>query len=257
MPRPARKRSETGIYHIMVRGINKQKIFCDEEDCQRYLKTLGKVKDLSSCEIYGYCLMGNHVHLLIKETKEHISQIMKRIGTSYAYWYNRKYERVGHVFQDRYKSESVEEDRYLMTVIRYIHNNPVKASMVQKPEDYKWSSCFTYYGGREYLPNLVETHVVLDMFSGDTEARKAQFRKFMEQENVDNCLEDERRERASDDEVRETIQKLLKGESINTLQYIEREKRDDIIHKAKEIKGSSIRQIARVTGVGYNIIIRA
>ncbi|HQA49547.1 MAG TPA: transposase [Syntrophomonadaceae bacterium] len=257
MPRNARKKSETGIYHVVVRGINRQMIFHDEEDYQRYLETLARIKKVSDCEIYGYCLMGNHVHLLIKENEEPIGVVMKRLGTSYAYWYNSKYEHIGHVFQDRYKSECVEEDAYLMVVIRYIHNNPVKAGIEKKPEDYRWSSCQVYYGGKEYPQHLTKVDLVLGMFSDDAETSKKLFREFMEQDNSDNCLEDEKRKRASDKEVREAIQILLQGESIDKLKEMEKEKRDSILSKMKEIEGSSIRQIARITGIGYNIIIRA
>jgi REP element-mobilizing transposase RayT len=111
--------------------------------------------------IYGYCLMSNHTHLLIREKTDHISRIMSRIGTSYAWWYNRKYNRSGHVFQGRYGSECVEYDKYLLIVIRYIHNNPVKAGMVSEPEYYKWSSIHAYYGGREYPPRLTEPEFIL------------------------------------------------------------------------------------------------
>lgn len=257
MPRNARKRSETGIYHVMVRGINRQEIFYDNEDFRRYLETLERSKNLSGCEIYGYCLMKNHVHLLIKENNENIGQIMKRLGTSYVYWYNAKYERVGHLFQDRYKSECVEADSYLMTVIRYIHNNPVKAAIVNKPEKYRWSSCRTYYGAKEYPQKLTKTDFVLGLFSEREEEKAEEFRKFMEQDNEDSCLEDERHKRLSDEEVREAVQSLLKGRSINALEHMERDERDIILHQAKEIKGSSVRQITRVTGIGYNIITRA
>lgn len=144
MPRHAREKSSTGIYHIMVRGINRQDIFHSEEDHQRYLDILLKIKREEDVEIWGYCLMSNHLHLLIREETA-LSKIMKRVGSSYAYWYNWKYHRSGHLFQDRFKSEKIETDAYLMTVIRYIHQNPIKAGMVSKPEEYRWSSCRDYY----------------------------------------------------------------------------------------------------------------
>ena len=134
MPRTARRLSNTGIYHIMVKGINRQPIFYEEEDYQRYLNTLGRTIDKSDAVILGYCLMNNHVHLLIQDCNNAIATVMKSIETSYAYWYNHKYERSGHVFQDRFKSENVEDDAYLMTVIRYIHQNPVKAGIIAEAE---------------------------------------------------------------------------------------------------------------------------
>lgn len=257
MPRTARKKSKTGIYHIMVRGINRQEIFHSEEDFRKYMEILERTKNISGCEIYGYCLMGNHIHLVIKETNEDIGRIMKRIGASYANWYNWKYERVGHVFQDRYKSECVEDDSYLMTVIRYVHSNPVVAGMMKLPEEYKWSSTCAYYLGKEYPGGITNTAVVLGLFGGNKKSSIEEFKQFTNQENDDKCLEDIVRIKASDEEVLSAILKLLKGNDISSLGQMERKERDDILHQAKEIKGSSIRQISRITGIGYNIIVRA
>lgn len=257
MTRSARKKSETGIYHIIVRGINRQEIFHDEEDRKRYLEILARIKKVSGCEIYAYVLMDNHVHLVIKEKNESIGQIMKRVGTSYAYWYNQKYERIGHVFQDRYKSECIEDDQYLVTVVRYIHHNPVKAEMVKKPEHYKWTSCGTYYGKEVVLPDITETELVLGIFSGDDYIALRQFREFMEQENNDQCLESEINERISDEKACQIIKRLLRGKAMGTLSKLPREERDQILHQTKQIEGLSIRQISRITGIGYNIIIRA
>lgn len=257
LPRIARKKSKTGIYHVVMRGINRQDIFGNEEDYQRYLQTLEKVKKKSDCEILGYCLMSNHLHLLVKEKSEEIGQIMKRLGTSYASWYNWKYERVGHVFQDRYKSECVENDKYLLTVIRYIHNNPVKARIVVKPEQYRWSSYLAYIGGKEYPVGLIQTTVIFDLFSEDKNVATVKFRQYSQQENDDKCLEDEVTIRSSDEEIRLEVQKILKGKSIADLQQMSKIERNYFLQQAKKIKGSSIRQIARITGIGYNIIIRA
>src|SRR6266540_25731 len=135
MPRHAREKCESGIYHIILRGINRQSIFHDDEDYQRFIETMDRVKNPNKFELYGYCLMGNHVHILLHEQKDEIATIMKRVGVSYARWYNWKYDRVGHVFQDRYKSEVVEDERYLMSLLQYIHNNPVAAQIVTEPEE--------------------------------------------------------------------------------------------------------------------------
>ena len=101
MPRLTRKKSNSGIYHVIVRGINRQDIFHEEEDYTKYLEGLKRAQDISKFEIYGYCLMSNHVHLLLHEKIESLESIMKCVGVSYASWYNKKQERVGHVFQDR------------------------------------------------------------------------------------------------------------------------------------------------------------
>src|SRR5690554_1287672 len=129
MPRRARQKSSTGVYHVMLRGINKQIIFHDQEDYKKYIQTIRDYKQLCEYEIYAYCLMNNHIHLLIKEGKEDLGIIFRRIGSKYVYWYNLKYKRCGHLFQDRYRSEVVETEHYLLTVLRYIHQNLVKAGI--------------------------------------------------------------------------------------------------------------------------------
>ena len=116
MPRQARRQSESGIYHIMLRGINQQQIFEDEEDNQKFVEVLKDCKLISGFKVYAYCLMGNHIHLLLKAENENLEQIFKRIGARYVYWYNWKYRRRGHLFQDRFKSEPVEDDAYFLQI---------------------------------------------------------------------------------------------------------------------------------------------
>ncbi len=113
MPRSARKKSISGIYHVVLRGTNKQRIFEDDQDNQKFLQTIRAHKKTSGYEVYAYCLMSNHIHLLMKEGKEDLGIVFRRIGASFVYWYNWKYSRKGHLFQDRYKSEVVESDKYL------------------------------------------------------------------------------------------------------------------------------------------------
>lgn len=120
MPRRAREKSESGIFHIILRGQNKQIIFEDEEDTEKFLQTIQDCRSKSGFKIYGYCLMGNHVHLLLHELNEKTEIIMRRIGASYVYWYNWKYQRCGHLFQDRYKIEPIKDDRQFFAVLRYI-----------------------------------------------------------------------------------------------------------------------------------------
>lgn len=154
MPRRARGRSDSGVYHVMLRGINRQDIFCDDDDRERFIETLIRYKDLCGYKIYGYCLMSNHIHLLIKEEKETISQSIKRIGVSYVYWFNMKHERYGHLFQGRFKSENVEDDRYLLVALRYIHQNPVEAGIVEEAAYYRWSSYAEYVGQSGILTDI-------------------------------------------------------------------------------------------------------
>lgn len=140
MPRRARRLAESGIYHVMMRGVNRDAIFLEEEDGAQFLHALARTKELSGCQVLAYCLMPNHVHLVLRTGDESIGTVMKRLGVRYAGWFNRKYGRVGHVFQDRFRSEPVEDDAYLVSLIRYVWANPVEAGLARGTEEYRWSS---------------------------------------------------------------------------------------------------------------------
>lgn len=243
MPRQARKPSSTGIYHIMLRGINRQQIFEDVEDRERFIETLFNYKEVCGYSIYAYCLMGNHIHILIKEGQENLTQIFKRIAGSYVYWYNWKYHRCGHLFQDRFKSEPVEDDDYLLTVLRYIHQNPVKAKLCKTAEEYAYSSMSEYLG----QPYLTDSEFVLSILPAD------QFVEYHRQENDDKCLEINEHFRLTDEEAKVLILKITKCKSITDFQLLDTEKRNLFVRKLHE-KGLSIRQISRLTGVTRRVI---
>jgi putative transposase len=208
-------------------------------------------------EVYGYCLMSNNVHLLIHEKSEEIPQIMKRIGTSYAWWYNRKYQRTGHVFQRRYGSECVENDEYLLTVSRYIHKNPVKAGMISEPEDYSWSSIQAYYGEYEDPTGLTDTSFILVIFAEEQTEAIRRFREQLKMEIHETCLDDEINPRKTDGEVKAEIEAMLNGKAVTTLQLMEKQKRNEILRRSKVIEGVTQRQIARVSGLNQNIVFKA
>lgn len=181
MPRTARKQSESRIYHVMLRGTNRQTIFHDPEDSRRFLSVLRECKMRSTFHLFAYCLMPNHVHLLIQEGGEPLSTVFRRIGSRYVYWYNLKYDRVGHLFQDRYKSEAVENDAYFLTVLRYILQNPMKAGMEATPGHYPLSSYGAYSGQAD---GLTDTAFALDLLDG----REALLR-FLAEVNEDRVLD--------------------------------------------------------------------
>ena len=253
MSRQARQKSESGIYHIIVRGINKQVIFEDDEDREEFIRYLQYYKDIASYLLYGYCLMDNHIHLLIKEGKEPIGNTMKRIGVSYVSWYNRKYDRVGHLFQDRFKSEVVETDEYVLTVLRYIHQNPVKAKKEKSVENYKWSSYDEYIGQSK----IIETGFILGFFAEEREKSIAHFKKYMNEHTDDNCIEISEAKRMTDKETRNIIEKYANVNIPTELQNLEKIKRDEVVRKIKEVDGVSTRQIARLTGISQSVIAKA
>ncbi|SMD00535.1 transposase [Sporomusa malonica] len=251
MPRQARERSRTGIYHLMLRGINKQNVFEEDEDRQRFLETLGYYKAISGYRLYGYCLMNNHIHLLIGETGESISQAIKRISSSYVYWYNQKYNRCGHLFQERFKSEVVETDAYFLIVLRYIHRNPIKAGIIKDISNYFWSSYHEYVE----TPSNTDIDFALDMFAQDRLKAVTLFSSYTNEKNTDECLEYKQRINITDQEVMKHLNELgIVG--INELQSLERGQRDDALRKMKKIKGATIRQLARLTGIPKSVIDR-
>jgi REP element-mobilizing transposase RayT len=249
LPRSARRISESGIYHIMLRGINRQDIFEDDEDIQRLLETIVRYKEICKYEVYAYCIMSNHVHLLLKETEDTISNAVKRISGSYVFWYNKKYERCGHLFQERYKSEAVETDEYFLTVLRYIHQNPIKAGMVKDISAYKWSSYDEYI--KEDV--VINKDFVLEMFSNDKAKAIELFCKFNCQKNNDLCLEDEDKIRVSDNELKERLA-MLGVMNTSEFRQFEKDKRNEFIRELKSIEGVTIRQLSRVTGISKSVI---
>ncbi|SNS31423.1 REP element-mobilizing transposase RayT [Anaerovirgula multivorans] len=259
MPRMAREKSQSGIYHIMIRGANRQEMFHDDEDRKRFLETLKRYIVKVEMNVYGWCLMDNHVHLLLQEGIEEISITMKRIGVSYVWYYNQKYKTTGHLFQDRFKSEKVENDEYLLTVIRYIHQNPIKSGIVKNAEEWKWSSCLGYYGRTLYPEGLLNIAFVLHILSEDRDAAIKRFKEFNEQKNDDNCLDDTVNEkiRLSDKEAREEIIKSIGKIQLAQLKSYPKLERDELIKKVKRIEGISQRQAARILGVSPNLIFKA
>lgn len=251
IPRQARKKSKSGIYHIMLRGINRQTIFKDEKDKQKFLKTIERYKEIGNYKLYSYCLMDNHIHLLIKEISESISDSIKRISSSYVYWYNRKYERCGHLFGERFKSETVDNEKYFLTVLRYIHQNPVIAGVCKSADEYKWSS----YNEYTKRAKIADIDFALEIFSEDRNKAIELLKEHTNEQNEDQCLEYEEKMRLSDDTVKRYLTRfgiLNKKE----FQELGKERRNKIIYEMKSIDGITIRQISRITGISKSVIGR-
>ncbi|WP_432401570.1 transposase [Wukongibacter sp. M2B1] len=247
MPRQRREKSSTGIYHIMMRGIDKREIFIDDEDREIFLSYLFRAKQKSNYKIYGYCLMGNHVHILMKEGNEEIGASIKRITVGYVQFHNDKYLRTGHLFQNRYKSEKVEDDSYLLTVLRYIHQNPLKAGIVDDISYYKWSSYKCYIQGLS--GKLVDVMMIKEYFEDMNE-----FIEFMNMSNTDKCLEYKVKTKYTDDRL---INEISKKYKIELIKQLPKRERDGVIREIKESTGVSNRQLSKVLGIGRGIIERA
>ena len=251
MPRGPRRRSESGLYHVMLRGINRQIIFESEDDRYQLLSTLKRLIDVNSFVLYGYCFMDNHIHMLIQELEDDISNAIKRICSSYVLWYNKKYERCGHLFQERFKSQPVEDDSHFLMALRYIHQNPISAGLCKDLLEYKWTSY------REYItePIIIDTEMCLSIFSPNKEKSIDLFIEYMTESNEDSFPAFEDNISLTDTEV---LKKLYDMGISNTseLQKLEKSRRNDHIRALKKTRGISIRQISRVTGISKSIIER-
>ncbi|EHQ91850.1 transposase [Desulfosporosinus youngiae] len=175
MARKARIWFPGASYHIMCRGNHRHDIYRDDEDRQVYLTILRETKRVHGFYLHSYCLMSNHVHLQIETVDIDISTIMKRISLLYTQFFNNKYNFVGHLFQDRFKSELIESDQYHLEISRYIHLNPVRANMTELSIDYEWSSFRDYMGIR--VNSIVNKEKTLGYFS---EPRAERYRMFVE-----------------------------------------------------------------------------
>ncbi|AOT70378.1 transposase [Geosporobacter ferrireducens] len=252
MPRMPRIKSKSGIYHIVMRGINRQTVFEDEEDCHKFIQTLQKYREISEYKLYAYCLMGNHLHLLLMEYKEPLETVMRRICGSYVLWYNKKHGRVGYLFQDRFKSEPVEDDAYFLTVLRYIFQNPVKAGIAARVEDYLWTN-YTDYIGEKYQ---ADRDYALDILNVDREKAVKKFIEYINKDNDDKCLEIKESQQITDNDAIKIIKAHCKIEQGLDLQMVDVDKRNRCIKELKEGYGLSIRQIERLTGISRGIIQR-
>ena len=241
MPRSARRRSATDIYHVMLRGINRQQIFMDSEDYLRFTRTLADCKQVSEFDLYAWCLMPNHIHLLIHVRNEPLEKIVKRIGSRFVWWYNMKYDRIGHLFQDRYKSEPVEDDTYFLTVLRYILQNPMKAGLEDAPGSWPWSSYAHYCGSEDSLTDTA----FADGFFSD----RATLLDYLRQQNSDRALDEHPRQpHVSDDRAAAIAADLTCYKTPEAFLQLDKATRRDYVEKLREAH-LTIAQIANLTGI--------
>jgi len=246
MSRIARKKSAAGHYHIVFRGINRQTIFHDDEDRTVFLNRLKLVRAENGYELIAFCIMNNHVHLLVRETGVEIGHIVRRVLSSFVFWYNGKYERVGHLFQDRFKSEPINSDAHLLRCVRYILQNPVKAKTCATVWDFPWSNAQLFL---EEKPSFAEVGMIQEMLQP-----RAALIEFMEEREKDEFLEWETRPRLTDERLREKIIKILKGLKFNEILDQGKKERKQLLMQILRIGGVNVAQIARVTGVPYHFI---
>ena len=263
MSRIPRKCSCSGVYHVMLRGNNKQVIFEYENDYQRFRQLLYQKchpKDANGgpmapcCVIYSYCLMPNHIHLLIQEKDECVSDVIKSVATSYAQYYNLRYEHCGHLFQGRFRSEPVDDWDYFVTLLRYIHQNPVAGGLVRKAVDYEWSSWREFERPALCPIQICSVRSVLSRISLDAliELVNESLPKTKKILDYDN----ETVIRMSDERINAFISDECGVNNPKDIQAYSKDMRRSILKKVRAF-GGSIRQISRITGISESIVKRA
>lgn len=245
MPRCARVKSESGFYHVVAKGSGGQNLFEGPYDYQAFLEFLSKACEKDGVRVIAYCLMPNHVHLLLEDVTDRLGEVMKSTLTSYAQRFNKRGDHVGHVFQQRFKSQPVEDEGYLLRAIRYIHNNPAKAGLCPA-EDYPWSSYHEYVG----TPALIDAARALELCGG-----VEGFVALSTSEGEEGYRFHERI-RLSDAEARQLASGILGEIALTDLKALERGRRNALLFDLKDA-GLSISQIQRLTGIGRGVIARA
>lgn len=221
MPRKARIKNNTKVFHVMIQGINKEYIFDEDVEKRTYLKYLKeKIKD-KELQMISYCIMSNHAHFLIyTDDVLEISKLMSQVNTKYAIYYNQKHNRCGFVFRSRYKTEEIVSYHHFLSCINYIHNNPVKADMCESSREYKYSS-YNEYKGKEILINknkIIQIFKKYNMDISDIFNGKYEAYKFIEHEENKN----------SEEEKKQLIKNFLSKHELKSI--------NDIIYNPKFLK---------------------
>jgi putative transposase len=253
VPRHARIKGEYSIYHIIQRGNERKSIFASDEDKKRFIDILEKVKGKFNFTIYGFCIMDNHVHLLIYDNGNDISKVITSINISYAYYYNKSNSRCGHVFQDRFKSELVDDERYLLQVSKYIHLNPVKAKMVGEVGEYKWSSYNYFIGKDDFFCDLVNRERILGILSNTKKDAIREYIRLVDTYEGDVCFME-----AEDEEIIDrTREEMIISNMKEAKEWIRKQDQELLVskkfrdEKIKELRKNSLlslREIGEIFG---------
>ena len=247
MARKARVLAGSGYYHVVNRGIGQQILFEDDQDYRRFLKYVKKFSDEEGFEVHAYCLMENHVHLLL-HGEARLDRLMKRVGVTYAHYYNEKYDRTGHLFQDRFRSEAVESDAYFFTVLRYIMQNPVKAGLVNHPGAWRWSSFLAYEKG---TGTITDTGYAAELFGG-----REELVAYLTAPNEDAVMDEESFDRElREDLAREKMIRISGCASVAEFQRLDRKTQKAYAGMLLQ-EGISANQISRMTGMSRTTVYR-
>ena len=247
--RVPRQASRSGYYHVVIKGDGGQAIFEDDFDRRTFLRLAERYFAEAGVSVIAWCLMENHVHLVLRDDAEELSVAMHRLGTAYARHYNDRTGRVGHLFRERFMSSPIESESYLLEAVRYVHNNPEKAG-VCRAEEYPWSSYSSYVTPGSSCELTVDTSAVLDLLGGEKN-----FAEFVAERG--NCLyRPPSGKRLDDTEARDAAAHVLGEVSPVEVKKLPVERRNQLLRELRAA-GLSVRQVERLTGVGRNIVARA
>lgn len=166
------------VYHIISRGNNREWVFNEREDFEKYLEICRRYKEKFGFKLYHWILMSNHIHLVMETAEESsISKIMQGMNLAYTIWFNKKTGKVGHLWQDRFKSALVERDNYLLECGRYVERNPLRARLVKDPKEYRWSSYRVYAYGK--ADGVTDRHAIYDVMGKDDRSRRKAYREYV------------------------------------------------------------------------------
>ncbi|MCM8712092.1 transposase, partial [Clostridium sp. SYSU_GA19001] len=225
MPRIARQKQEGAIYHVMARSISEVELFKTDADKKKYMFLIKEYQKIYNFKIYAYCLMDNHIHLIVDCNGADISKIMHCINFKYARYYNTIHKRHGHLFQDRFKSKIVKDDRYLVALSAYIHNNPLDIiGYENNPENYYYSSLGIYLELRKDEFDIIDKQFILNLFGKDKIKSKERYVKLVIRTRtvlIDNITKEETEFKDEKSEYRSERKILVRNFNVeHIIQYV-------------------------------------
>ncbi|MDR1394240.1 MAG: transposase [Bifidobacteriaceae bacterium] len=246
--------AESGIYHAMMRGVEKRVIFADREDYARYEEVLADTTAATGVTVLAHVLMPNHVHLLVEDLGEALSAYFRRLGSVYARWFNGRHGRVGHLFQGRFRSIPVDTPEYLAAVVRYIHRNPAKAGLVAQPSDYRWSSRSQLDGG----PGPANLRRLTSLLPADYIRALDRSEEADQDDAVRLAVQAPRRGRPSrfaPQEADIVFGQAVRVRGAETFDALPFPAQHDVVREL-HVKGMAMRDIIRLTGRARQVLIR-
>ena len=242
MTKQIRKFSTSDVYHIIIKGNNDSDIFYDDMDRKIFIEKVKLTKKEFKYKVYAYCLMSNHVHMVIEVPRENLSKAIQSLTIRYVSYFNKKYDRKGPFVQNRFKSKNIENQRYFLEVCRYVHRNPEKAG-IEKTNNYKWSS-YNEYISKE---RIIDKKVLMYYLNNSIENFIKYTNKVEDIQEIMNYADFELNNRLNDEELMEIILKRLNFNNIEeVINFFKNKENIRYIEKLKDIKGINKSQLSRI-----------